>query len=465
MKKLFILPAILLMLSGCESYLTIKPTNEILTTDAINSAEDIQKTLVSAYDVMRNGSYLGGNMWTMSDLVSDNSEKDFSDFGWDQIAQRSMNLFNIQGRSFWQNAYYSAERVNYVMYLLDHSGVPDLIEQEKQRIEGECRFIRAVAHFELIRFYALPYQAGITNDQPGIPIRLKPILDIAAAAAIVPRATVQMVYDSVISELELAVDLLPGDNGAYASSWAAKAYLARIYFQMNDFDHAYSYADDIILNGGFALNDSVMDRFAITNSVESIFELQSTSAGNNSAGALVGNYRQNGSGNPGFYPSADLVNQAISDENDTRGQFFYNTRFISGTDGLERTYCAKYDYDYMNVPVSHLAEIILIRAESAIDKSSPDLSQAISDLQIIRDRAYGEGNKIVPGNSTAEELRNMCQFERRLELAMEGNRLHDLKRTKSKVRGLPYNSNRTVWQIPDIEQAGNPDIEMNPSSD
>ncbi len=465
MNKIIIISAVVFMFSGCENFLTIEPTNEVLTTEAINSAEDIQKTLISAYDVMRNGNYLGGNMWTMGDLVSDNSEKDFSDFGWDQIAQRSMNLFNIQGRSFWQNAYFSAERVNYVMYLLDHSGVPDLIEQERQRIEGECRFIRAVAHFELVRFFALPFEADSNNDQPGIPIRLKPVVDIAAATKIVDRATVQTVYDSVIAELELAVDLLPGDNGAYASSWAAKAYLARIYFQMNDFDRAFSYASDIIINGGFALNDSVQERFATTNSGEAIFELQSTSAGNNSAGALVGNYRQNGAGNPGFHPSADLVNQAISDENDTRGQRFYNTRFISGTEGLERTYCAKYDYDYMNVPVSHLAEIILIRAESAIDKSSPDLPQAISDLQMIRDRAYGEGNKNVPGNSTAEELRNMCQFERRLELAMEGNRLHDLKRTKSEVRGLPYNSNRAVWQIPDIEQAGNPDIEMNPSSD
>ena len=263
----------------------------------------------------------------------------------------------------------------------------------------------------------------------------------------------------------MAVDLLPGDNGVNANSWAAKAYLAKVYFQMNDFDNAYSYADDIIENGGYTLNSNVQDRFAAPNSSEAIFELQSTSAGNNSAGALVGNYRQDGAGNPGFHPTLDLVNQATSDENDSRGELFYNTRFISGTSGLERTYSAKYDYNFMNVPVVHLAEIILIRAESSIDKSTPDLPQAISDLQMIRDRAYGEGNKTVPANSTAAELRNMCQCERRLELAVEGNRMHDLKRTKSDVRGLLYNSNKLVWQIPDIEQAGNPDIEMNPSSD
>ncbi len=464
MKKLLIIPVVLLMFSGCEDYLTIEPTNEILTTDAINTAEDIQRTLVSGYDVMRNGNYFGGNMWTMNDLISDNTEKDFSDFGWDQVSQRSMNIFNIQGREFWQNAYYSAERVNYVMYLLDNSGVPDLVDSDKKRIEGECRFIRAVAHFEVVRLFALPYENGTANNQPGVPLRLKPVTDIALATEIIPRSTVQEVYDTVIVELEKAVELLPDDNGVYANLWVAKAYLAKIYFQMNDFDQAYFYANDVIENGGYSLNASVVDRFATLNSNEAIFELQSTSAGNNSAGALVGNYRQNGAGNPGFHPSADLVNQAISDENDTRG-LLYNTRFISGTSGLERTYSAKYDYDFMNVPLIHLSEILLIRAESAIDKTTSDLTQSIADLQQIRDRAYGETNKIVPTNSTANELRNMCQFERRLELAMEGNRLHDLKRTKSDVRDLPYNSNRLVWQIPDVEQAGNPDIKMNPTSD
>jgi tetratricopeptide (TPR) repeat protein len=461
MKKLFISILVVVLATGCEDYLTIEPTNQLLTSESINTADDIQRTLVSAYDVMRNSNYFGGNMWTMSDLISDNTEKDFSDFGWDQVAQRSMNLFNIQGRDFWKNAYISAERANYVMYLLENSGVPDLSEAEKQRMEGECRFIRAVAHFELVRFYALPYEEGKENDQPGVPLRFKPVIDIAAATEIVPRSPVSEVYDTVIVELKKAVDLLPDENGTYANAWAAKAYLAKVYFQMNDFNQAYAYADDVIENGGFALNDSVADRFAVRNSPEAIFELQSLSAGNNSAGALVGNYRQNGSGNPGFFPSLDLVNQALSDENDLRGKKFYNTRFISGTSGLERTYCAKYDYDYMNVPVLHLSEIILIRAESAIDKATPDLGQAIQDLQTIRDRAYGEGNKIVPTNSTAEDLRLICRFERRLELAMEGNRMHDLKRTKSNVRGLPYNSDKLVWQIPDDEQAGNPDIEMN----
>ncbi len=466
MKKIiyFVLAGLLLIPYSCQKFLTIEPTDEILTEDAINSVEDIQKTLVSCYDVLRNGNFFGGNMWTMSDLMADNTEKDFSDFGWDQISQRSMNLFNTVSRETWANGYYSIERSNYVLYLLDNSGVQDLTDAEKNRIEGECRFIRAISHFELVRFFALPYDETKTNDQPGIPLRLEPILNISIATTPIPRSSVETVYDTVINELQKAAVLLPDDNNGYATSWAAKAYLAKVYFQMNNFDSAYFYADDIIENGGFQLDSSVQDRFSIANSQEAVFELQTTGSGSNSASTLIGNYRQNNPSNPGFYVATSLMIQALNDDNDTR-QAFYNTRYISGTSGNERTYCAKYDYDLMNVPVVHLTEILLIRAESAIDKSTPDLPSAIADLQTIRNRAYGVGNKLVPSNSSATDLRTIARFERRLELAFEGNRMHDLKRCKQSVRDLSWNSNRLVCQIPDIEQAGNPDIVLNPTGD
>ena len=49
MNKIIIISAVVFMFSGCENFLTIEPTNEVLTTEAINSAEDIQKTLIKSY--------------------------------------------------------------------------------------------------------------------------------------------------------------------------------------------------------------------------------------------------------------------------------------------------------------------------------------------------------------------------------------------------------------------------------
>ena len=449
--------------SSCEDFLTIQPEGDILTEDAINTPDDLQRFLVSGYDVMRNGGYLGGDLMICSDLVSDNAVKDFSDFSWDQVAQRSMNLFNERGRNMWREGYRSADRANFVLENLDV--VADLSASDRDKMTGEALFIRAVAHFELVRFFALPYDEASDNPQPGVPIRIVSSSTIEKAADMVPRSSVADVYTQIITDLTDAIDLLPATNNGYATSWAAKGYLAKVYFQMNDFDNAFLVADDIIQNGGFSLNTNVMDRFATRNSSEAIFELQSPSSGSNSAGSLIGMYRQDGPGNPGMHPSQDLLIAAISDTTDSRATTFYNTRFISGSSGPERTYCSKFDYDFMNVPLVHLNEIILIRAESAVEKTVANLALAIDDLNLIRDRAFGEDNNPVSPSSTEAELVQIARHERRLELAFEGNRLHDLKRTKSDVRGLAWNSNYLVWQIPDEEQAGNPDIELNPTGD
>ena len=54
-----------------------------------------------------------------------------------------------------------------------------------------------------------------------------------------------------------------------------------------------------------------------------------------------------------------------------------------------------------------------------------------------------------------------AQYERRFELALQGERLFELKRLKQDVRGEAWDSHKVIFQIPDIEQNGNPDVQMN----
>ena len=53
------------------------------------------------------------------------------------------------------------------------------------------------------------------------------------------------------------------------------------------------------------------------------------------------------------------------------------------------------------------------------------------------------------------------QKERRLEIALQGERLFELKRIKQSVRGEAWDSHKVMFQIPDVEQNGNPDVNMN----
>ncbi len=60
----------------------------------------------------------------------------------------------------------------------------------------------------------------------------------------------------------------------YANKWAAKAFLARVYFLQNDFAHAYAYADQVIKSKKFQLDASYANRFSVGLSKEIIFRVQ-----------------------------------------------------------------------------------------------------------------------------------------------------------------------------------------------
>jgi hypothetical protein len=52
--------------------------------------------------------------------------------------------------------------------------------------------------------------------------------------------------------------------------------------------------------------------------------------------------------------------------------------------------------------------------------------------------------------------------QRRLELAFEGNLLHDLKRTGRSVGSLSFDANELVYPVPQRECDANPEITQNP---
>ncbi len=102
-------------------------------------------------------------------------------------------------------------------------------------------------------------------------------------------------------------------------------------------------------------------------------------------------------------------------------------------------------------------ELLLIYAES-LAESGGDLDTALNALQQIEKRAYG-----APKTTQAdkEAIVKAVQRERRFELALQGERLFELKRLKQNVRGEAWDSHKVIFQIPDIEQNGNPDVQMN----
>ncbi|MCB9235693.1 MAG: RagB/SusD family nutrient uptake outer membrane protein [Bacteroidia bacterium] len=443
---------LLLNLFSCTSFLQFEPENVILTEDALQTPDDLQRTLVSCYDVLRSGKFQGGQSWLLSEFMADHlSGKDLSG-DWLAWYNRSTGIFNSGNRGMWSEAYIMIYRANLLMESFDL--ISGLSDEDRNRIRGEALFLRAIGHFETVRFYGQPYGYSSGNTQLGIPIRTE------TGADALPRNTVGEVYDQILADLTEAVNLVPESNGVYANKWAVKGYLAEVYFMMNDFTNAYAMADDVLSNGPYTLDSTLADRFVPGASKEMVFELVSTGTADNSGGTTMGYYRSEFN-RPTVLISKEAYTLFTLDTADAR--MGWVTIANEGA-ANEEYYATKFNgLSFMNVPMVYVSALKLIRAESAAELGNT--ATAVADLNDIRGRA---GVALIATNTSAADLITFVRNERRLELFLEGDRLWDLKRQAIAdspgltIRNAPWDCNGLVAQIPDEESAASSIIVPNP---
>lgn len=457
-KLLLVLLPFGLLAGACnDNFLEIVPEDAAATGFFWEKPSDVQEALNAAYDAFRSGSFMGGQGQFLSELMADHvSQRAALNNGdWAAHYTRTTDIFLGTTSSFMRDGYRSISRANFVLDNMDQ--ISDLPAADATRIMAECKFIRGVAHFELVRNFAQPFGFSSDNSHLGIPLRTSFGKDI------IPRATVGEVYTQIIADLTEAASALPEDNDGYATSWAAKGYLAKVYFQMNDFANAFTQANEVLNSGRFSLDSTINSRFSAGGSPEAVFELISDGLFNNSGGWIRDNYRPNPGNNnvPNIHLSAYIYNLATADAADKRGLEW----FVVDESGDFTLYnSSKFELEEaINVPLVHVTELSLIRAESAAENGS-NLELARDDINAIRLRAGL--SEIVGGSSSA--LIAAARAERELELIGEGNRLHELKRqavngnSSLNIRNAPWDCAGLVAQFPSAELQGNLDLVPNP---
>jgi hypothetical protein len=467
MKAKYIVSLILgsgLVFASCEKMdlLEIKPENNVLTEDAIKKPEDLQRLMLSAYNQVRSAGFMAGTGFVAADVLADDAVTTNGTFDWTQIVAHSMDLFNPPGRNIWENTYNAINRANVssssaladdILAVADPAIVAEL--------KGDAAYIRALGNFHLVRLYGMPYSDQHKNDPGmGIPIRMKGTTTIAESFEALPRSTVEEVYTQIISDLKFAEANLPASrtwNSGKATPDAARALLAKVYFFKGDMAAAVTEAKVIMNSNAYSLDADIAAKYARaelkTTTKEVIFMIPSTASSDDSWGSIRGNYRSNNSTAPipQWAPSPSLA--ASYAVNDTRLTKFYTTK-----NGV--VYTTKFNYNYMDAIVTGFDELILIYAEALASSGAPaDLAEAVSWLNKIETRAYGAPVTLVAAGKDA--IINAVRKERRLELALRGERLHELKRLKLPVRGDAWDSRKILFQIPDTEQSGNPAITLN----
>jgi hypothetical protein len=116
--------------------------------------------------------------------------------------------------------------------------------------------------------------------------------------------------------------------------------------------------------------------------------------------------------------------------------------------GAER--CGKWNNQYGVINLIRLAEMYLIRAECNIRLSTNIGDTPLADYNVIHTRAGLDPAVSV----TLDDI----LYERRLELAFEGFKIHDVRRLHETVASYPYNDPKLLFPIPDREIQANPNL-------
>ena len=435
-----------LLLGGCAKQLDVQPVNTIDAGAAVATSGDVAALLVGAYDALGDADVYGGNVLRDADLLGDNGEIFFDGtfVAPDQIFRKSLLVNNDQAEVTWLDSY---RAINIANNVLANLGV--VTEADRNRVEGEAKFIRGTLYFELVRKYAKAWTDGTPSANAGVPLVLEPTVEITEQSK-VSRNMVSEVYAQVLKDLTEAEAKLPETNGFFATRYAAAAMLSRVYLMQQKYPEAANAATRVIDSKKYSLvaTEEVFDLRVNVNGVntaEDIFAIQVTSQdGTNSTNTF---YAASDYGGRGDILIED-AHLALYEKGDKRADLFYED---NGS-----VFTSKWINQYGNVKILRLAEMYLTRAEANFRNNSTIGAAPAADVNLIRARA---GLAAIPAASLTVAA---ILKERHLELAFEGHLIHDIKRTKGTVGVLPFDSPKLVYPIPRREIDANASLAQNP---
>lgn len=456
--KIIVIACSVFFFSSCEKVLELDPTGTgIEENQAFETKSDIQEFLNSTYDVT--ASTYSGRIQNLGELLSDNVAIPNNHNDYTEVYNHDVLIFNGTVAPIYQDPYIGIFRANRILEYLEESNF-GFTPAELNQIKGECYFLRALGHFDVVRLWAQPWGYTSDNSHPGV------IYKTTSEVSPDVRPSVATVYQAMIDDLQQAINLLPVQNTIYATKYAAEGLLAKIYFQQGKYAEAEQMASNVINSGAFAL-DTAINKFRTDVSVEAVFTTVSTKLDDNrilsKSYGFADNYGKVNNTNPTFSLSREFYDEYATDTTDKRLGMI---EVLNPGELNEVIILRKFSADYFNIPVIHLTDLKLLRAE-ALAELNTDLSTAIQDVNDIRERAYGGSHNNLASNAISTSIIEAARYERRFEMIGEGDRIQQLKRRGAieneeiEVRDDPWDCNGMIIQFPSTQKTEN--FPLNPT--
>ena len=460
-KILGALAAAMLLFSGCKKDLDLTPTDSVDETKAFLTVEDVEKGLNAVYT-----RYARWNTVYVSALASDEVKFGADNGGSGQFTFRlQYGADNTTGGEVTAGfgVFYSmidqANRVLPRVDIVEATRPGD--EALRPLIRGQLLALRALAHFELLQWYAKRYDPA---DPLGVPVMTKS--DMLGRPA---RNTVAEVITQIEADLSNAKSLVADVNAAnyndlVLNKISVTAIEARLALYKGEWQKAIDLSTTVINSAVKPLvsGDDFRDIWTDQNTNEILFRLRyETNTVNGAIWTSTG-------GNVIFSPS-DKLTASYSDDDirkdvyigELAGKRIVNKFFVSSRGGR-----------VVDAKAIRISEMYLIRAEAYARRATPDVAAGAADLNLLRSKRIEGYSDEVFGSPS--ELLNAVILERFKELAFEGFRFFDLKRLGLPMQRdasdvdspnwqtLPADNPRFALPIPQDEILANPNMQPNP---
>ena len=415
----------LLGLTACDQTIEKTPEQDIPPDQVFSDVAGAEAALNAAYDGLQQNGVFGGFPVMAADFTADNAIFSGSFTTWNNAENFNVTAEHGPTENIWTDHYDAINRANLV---IDNAGdVPNISDAKANQLVGEAKFMRALLYFNLVRWFAEPYEPGAQNDQPSV------ILQTSAVESTdpefnKPRSTVDSVYTQITNDLsDAAGNLSVNDNAKRVGQAGVNALRAKVALYQGRWDDAASLAQDVIDTDAYSLSDAPITPYQNEQSSEIVFAVSFSSIDNTDVNAFPTSfYLPEALGGRGdANPPAGFIGGAESGDVRADSSGAYNGSTLLYTEGgniwTNKWTDPNLGDDY---PVLRVAEMHLIRAEG-LARGSGSASDARTHVNMIRNRA-GLGD--VGSDLSGQELIDEIIRQRKYELAFEADRRHDLQR-------------------------------------